>query len=138
MDKLAEQLKTLLRLASKADESGMFDAADDVQKSLVKIAQQMQMPGNAYSYIDPTGMPPALYSILATLQNKVNTLDVKIQQQQQQMGTQAKPQQQQQSPEAQQALQQNQNAITPSTVNYVQTPGSTPAPIEMDGGELNV
>ena len=98
----------------------------------------MQIPGNAYSYIDPTGMPPALYSILATLQNKVNTLDVKIQQQQQQIGAQAKPQQQQQNPQVQQAIQQNQNAITPNTVNYVQTPGSTPAPIERDGGEINV
>jgi len=136
MNKLAEKLEELLQLASKADEMGMFGEADDIQKSLVKIAQQAQAPGNAYSYFDPTGIPPALYSMIANLNYRLNTMDAKIQQQSQQNGTQTKPQQQ--NPDAQQAILQNQNSIAPNTVNYVQTPGSTPAPIEMDGGEINV
>lgn len=136
MDRLSTHLNTLLQLTSKADEMGLFNDADDVQKSLIKMAQQAQAPGNAYSYFDPTGIPPALYSIIANLNYKINTLDAKIQQSQQQQATpQAK---QTPNPEAQQALLQNQNAITPNTVNYIQTPGSTAAPIEINDGEINV
>lgn len=137
MHKLSNKLKELLQLASKADKMGMFYEADNVQKSMVKIAQQAQTPGNAYSYFDPTGIPPALYSIIANLNYKINAMDAKIQQQSQQINTQTKPQQQQ-NLEAQQSILQNQNSITPNTVNYVQTPGSTPAPIEIDGGEINI
>jgi hypothetical protein len=74
--------------------------------------------------------------MIANLNYRLNTMDAKIQQQSQQTGAQTKPQQQ--NPDAQQAILQNQNSIAPNTVNYVQTPGSTPAPIEMDGGEINV
>lgn len=128
MNKLSTHLNTLLQLTSKADEMGLLSEADDVKKSLVKMAQQAQAPGNAYSYFDPTGIPPALYAIIANLNYKINTLDAKMQQSQQQTT----------NPEAQQALLQNQNAITPNTVNYIQTPGSTAAPIEINDGEINV
>jgi hypothetical protein len=49
--------------------------------------------------------------------------------------------QQQQKPAQQQqnvSTMQNQNPINPDVVNYIQTPGSNPAPIDMDGGEINV
>jgi hypothetical protein len=136
MTKLSTYLNTLLHLTSKADEMGLFDEADNVKKSLIKMAQQAQAPGNAYSFFDPTGIPPALYAIIANLNYKINTLDAKVQQQSQQQS--APTTKQISNPEAQQALLQNQNTITPSTLNYVQTPGSTPAPIEIDDGEINV
>lgn len=136
MKKILENIQILLKLASKADSAGLFDVADDARNSLIKIAQS-QAPGSAYSYFDPTGIPPALYSIIANLNYRLNNLDTKIQQQSQQQGSD-KQKNPQQNLEAQQAVLQNQNTITPSTMNYIQTPGSTPAPIEIDDGEINV
>jgi predicted DNA-binding helix-hairpin-helix protein len=136
MSELKNSLNTLLTILKEADSVGMMKEADEAHHNLIKIAQQAQNPANAYSYIDPSGIPPALYSIIANLNYKLNTLETKFEQQsQQQSATQNKVPA---NTDIQQMLPQNQNTITPNTVNYIQTPGSNPAPIEINDGEINV
>ena len=147
MEKLSQSIRQLLKLISENEHAGRLEEADVAHKALIKLAQQAQ--GNAYSYFDPSQIPPAISAILANLNYKVTQLDNTQKQLSQQIGgtqnavkTQQQQQQQQVSPDAQYASQQfqqtNQNPITPTTVNYVQTPGSTPAPIEVDGGDIHV
>lgn len=146
MNQTTKDIKQLLALISKAESIGLLKEADSAHNSLIKLAQQAQ--GNAYSFFDTSAIPPAISAILANLNYKVTQLDNTQKQMVQQMGgVTGKPpvnpqQNQQQGQNNQQQNQQyidaNQNPITPNTVNYVQTPGSTPAPIQVDGGEINV
>jgi len=144
MKKLAQELSVLLGLIDEHESQERFEQSDAAHNSLVKLAQQAQ--GNAYNTFDMSGIPPAISAMLANLNYKVTQLTNTQQQMAQQMGgvtgTPPKQQQQQQNPDAQYAAQQfqntNQNPITPNTVNYVQTPGSNPAPIQVDDGEINV
>ena len=144
MKKLAQDPKDLLTLIDEHEAQGRFEQSGEAHNSLVKLAQQAQ--GNAYNTFDTSGIPPAIAAMLANLNYKVTQLTNTQQQMAQQMGgvtgTPPKQQQQQQNPDVQYAAQQfqntNQNPITPNTVNYVQTPGSNPAPIQIDDGEINV
>lgn len=122
----------LLKSIDAAESNGFIKEADDAHKSFMKIAQA---PGNAYSNFDPSTIPPAISAILANLNYKVTELTSKQQQMSQQLGG---AQQQQKPAQQNTSTMQNQNPINPDVVNYIQTPGSNPAPIDMDGGEINV
>jgi len=143
MNRLAQDLQELLKLIDQTESRGFLKEADEAHSFVVRIAQQAQ--GNAYSFFDYSTIPPAIGAMIASLNYKVTQLTNTQQQMVQQMGgvtgkppAQPQQQQQQQNPAVQQAIIQNQNPITPNTVNYVQTPGSNPAPINVDNGEINV
>lgn len=138
MHRLSENLKDLLTLINHAEKMGFIHEANEAHESLIKTAQQAQ--GNAYSYFDTSNIPPAISAILNNLNYKVTQLSNNQQQMAQQMNAKPSTQTNKQNAETQQAILQNgnQNPITPNTVNYIQTPGSNPAPINVDDGEINV
>ena len=138
-------MNELLDTISACERNGYIAEASEAHNQLIKLAQQA--PGNAYTYWDASSIPPAIAAMLANLNYKVTQLDTQQKQMAQQLGSppaqKAQQQnQQQQDPNAQYGMQQlqqtNQNPVTPNTVNYVQTPGSNPAPIEINDGEINV
>lgn len=144
---LASVMNELLDTISAYERDGYIAEASEAHNQLIKLAQQAQ--GNAYTYFDTSAIPPAIAAMLANLNYKVTQLDTQQKQMAQQLGSpapqkaqQPNQQQQQQDPNAQYGMQQfqqtNQNPVTPNTVNYVQTPGSNPAPIEINDGEINV
>jgi chromosomal replication initiation ATPase DnaA len=140
-------MKELLDTISACERDGYLVEASEAHNKLIKLAQQA--PGNAYTYWDASAIPPAISAMLANLNYKVTQLDTQQKQMAQQMSSpppqkaqQPNQQQQQQDPNSKYGAQQfqktNQNPVTPNTVNYIQTPGSNPAPIELNDGQLNV
>lgn len=140
MNHLNEDLNRLLSLIQNSEQRGFIKEAEEAHNSLIRLSQQAQ--GDAYSFFDTSTIPPAIANILANLNYKVTQLTNTQQQMAQQMSGGGKPN----NPQAKQILENqqnilqnmNQNTITPNTVNYIQTPGSTPAPISIDDGEINV
>lgn len=140
---LKKKLSDLLKTIEKCESEGYIQAATTAHNELVdlsrKVVAQYQSPASAYTYFDPSTIPPAVSAILMNLNYQVTQLK----QQQSQLAQQVsaiqapKTQSQQQTQTVQQAVQTNPNIMNPSAVNMIYTPGAE-GQGQFDAEEVNI
>jgi hypothetical protein len=140
---LKTALNNLLHTIAKYEAEGYIAASEAAHNELIGLSRhvnaQVQSQGSAYTYIDPSTIPPAISAILMNLNYQVNQLKQQQLQMSQQINTlqTPKPQGQQQVQTVQQAIQTNPNIMNPSALNMIYTPGAE-GQGQFDADEVNI